>query len=79
VRDLMRNKNSAAIVCAINALARGLNIVTVADGVETQEQCDVLRLAGCDQAQGFLFSQPVASSELKFVQIAKPTQAASAA
>ncbi|HEY4721658.1 MAG TPA: EAL domain-containing protein, partial [Anaerolineae bacterium] len=79
VRDLMRNKNSAAIVCAINALARGLNILTVADGVETQEQCDVLHLAGCDQAQGFLFSQPVASSELKFVKVANPKQSASAA
>jgi EAL domain-containing protein (putative c-di-GMP-specific phosphodiesterase class I) len=36
----------------------------VAEGVETQEQADLLRSLHCDQAQGFLYSRPIAADEL---------------
>jgi diguanylate cyclase (GGDEF)-like protein len=56
----------AAIVSAITTLARNLDIMTTAEGVETVEQFELLRLAGCRQAQGFLFGRPVPASQLQF-------------
>jgi diguanylate cyclase (GGDEF)-like protein len=66
VAELSDRADCAAIVCAITGLGRSLNIVTTAEGVETQEQFDLLRAAGCSQAQGYLFSRPRPSSELEF-------------
>jgi EAL domain-containing protein (putative c-di-GMP-specific phosphodiesterase class I) len=47
-------------------LGGSLGIGTVAEGVETHEQFALLRVAGCRQAQGYLFSRPVPASELSF-------------
>ena len=57
-------RESAAIVHAILALARGLGVETTAEGVETAEQAKVMRRFGCDQLQGFYFGRPVAASDL---------------
>jgi len=57
---------SAAIVCAVANLGRSLTIVTTAEGVETAEQLELLRAAGCTQAQGYLFGRPCPISELNF-------------
>jgi len=43
-------------------MARRLGITSVAEGVETQEDWDVLKAAGCDVAQGFLISKPLESN-----------------
>lgn len=56
--DVIGNAESAAIVQAIGALARGLGLMTVAEGVETVEQLDFFRKQRCDRVQGFLFSAP---------------------
>ena len=45
----------------IIAIAHGLGLVVVAEGVETQEQLAVLKMRGCDESQGYLFSKPIAS------------------
>ena len=66
VRELTTRTDCAAIVCALIGLGRNLNIVTTAEGVETQEQLTLLRAVGCNQAQGYLFSKPVRKSELDF-------------
>jgi EAL domain-containing protein (putative c-di-GMP-specific phosphodiesterase class I) len=58
--------DSAAIVCAIVGLGRNLDMKTTAEGVETAEQFALLRSAGCQLAQGFLFSHPVPISRLTF-------------
>jgi len=79
VKDLAQNTNSAAIVCAVTGLAKALNIVTVAEGVETQDQCQLLRAAGCDQLQGYLFFKPAPASHLHFIQKAITASNASAA
>lgn len=45
-------------------LAHNLNLEVVAEGVETPEQLELLRLFGCDQAQGYLISKPLPLAEL---------------
>jgi EAL domain-containing protein (putative c-di-GMP-specific phosphodiesterase class I)/hemoglobin-like flavoprotein len=56
----------AAIVCAIANLGRSLHIVTTAEGVETEEQFELLRAAGCTQAQGYLFGRPRPANAVAF-------------
>ncbi|UJW85414.1 EAL domain-containing protein [Devosia sp. SL43] len=52
------NEQSKAIVRAILALGRSLSVPVLAEGVETLAQLDVLRLEGCNEAQGFLLGRP---------------------
>jgi diguanylate cyclase (GGDEF)-like protein len=66
IQNMMHHAADAAIVCAIAGLGRNLGIATVAEGVETEEQLIALRAAGCQLAQGYLFSRPVPASELAF-------------
>jgi hemoglobin-like flavoprotein len=56
----------AAIVCAVANLGRSLNIITTAEGVETEEQFELLRAAGCTQGQGYLFGRPSLVANLDF-------------
>ena len=49
------------IISAVIDMARKLNLFTVAEGVETAEQAQLLREQGCDYAQGYHFSKPVAA------------------
>jgi len=58
--------NCAVIVSAIAGLGRALDIETTAEGVETMQQFELARRAGCQLAQGNLFSRPVPASELAF-------------
>lgn len=60
VSDLESNPNSVAIVTTTLAMAAALGIEVVAEGVETQAQADFLRRAGCQYAQGYVFSRPLA-------------------
>lgn len=53
------NNSSSAIIAAIIAMARSLNITVIAEGVETAQQADYLRAQGCDVAQGYFFGAPV--------------------
>jgi diguanylate cyclase (GGDEF)-like protein/PAS domain S-box-containing protein len=59
VRDIAVDSDDAAIVEAIIALARSLEIKVVAEGVESEDQMEFLTRSGCDFAQGYLFSPPV--------------------
>ncbi|WP_420232801.1 putative bifunctional diguanylate cyclase/phosphodiesterase [Pseudomonas sp. ABY48] len=58
-----REENRKLVHAMIN-LAHNLNLEVVAEGVETQEQLDLLRGFGCDQVQGFLISKPLPLPEL---------------
>jgi diguanylate cyclase (GGDEF)-like protein len=58
VSPLGRSANSAVIIQAIVALGRALNLSVLVEGVETEEQRVLLRLAGCDEMQGYLFGKP---------------------
>src|ERR1022692_1385798 len=66
IQSMPTRSDSMAIVCAIAGLARNLDIKTTAEGVETAEQFALLRGAGCQSAQGYLFSRPVPAAALVF-------------
>jgi diguanylate cyclase (GGDEF)-like protein/PAS domain S-box-containing protein len=59
VDEAIEHDDSAAIVCGIVGIARGLNLKSVAEGVERAEQREFLIEAGCRLAQGYLFSRPL--------------------
>jgi EAL domain-containing protein (putative c-di-GMP-specific phosphodiesterase class I) len=69
VRDVTHDPDDAAIVTAILAMAKGLKLRVVAEGVETTEQFEFLRARGCDAVQGFLINEalpaPVVTEELR--------------
>jgi diguanylate cyclase (GGDEF)-like protein len=56
----------AAVIASVLTLARGLDIATTAEGVETEDQYDMLRAAGVTFVQGYLFCRPCPASELSF-------------
>jgi len=64
IRNITTDPRSAAITNASIALAHSLNISVIAEGVETEDQSDYLRKAGCDQIQGYLLSRPLPPEEL---------------
>ncbi|WP_229458716.1 putative bifunctional diguanylate cyclase/phosphodiesterase [Massilia glaciei] len=59
VRDLGQSGNNPAIVTAIIALAKSMELKVIADGVEDQSQMAYLRRQGCDEIQGYYLSKPV--------------------
>jgi diguanylate cyclase (GGDEF)-like protein/PAS domain S-box-containing protein len=59
VRDMAQNPSSEAIVRAILAIARSLELEVVAEGVETQAEYELLLTRGCELFQGYLFGKPV--------------------
>jgi diguanylate cyclase (GGDEF)-like protein len=64
IRDVVTNREDAAIVRAIVALAHNLHLKVIAEGVETPDQLAFLRELGCDQYQGFHYSVPVPNNVL---------------
>jgi EAL domain-containing protein (putative c-di-GMP-specific phosphodiesterase class I) len=66
VNELTTRADCRAIVCAVIGLGHNLHIATTAEGVETEEQCALLRADGCKLGQGFLFGRPVPKARLKF-------------
>ncbi len=58
VRDLSERPDSVAIIRAVSGLGKNLGMATTAEGVETVEQLGHLRLEGCSEVQGYLFSKP---------------------
>ena len=66
VAEFSNRADCAAIVCAVTGLGRTLQLDTTGEGVETAEQFELLRAAGCTQVQGFLFNRPMAASALDF-------------
>jgi diguanylate cyclase (GGDEF)-like protein len=64
IRDVTRNADAATIAIAIINLAHSLRLKVIAEGVETAEQLEFLRLNGCDEVQGYFLSMPMAAGEL---------------
>jgi EAL domain-containing protein (putative c-di-GMP-specific phosphodiesterase class I) len=56
-----------AIIRAVMRLGSSLGMITTAEGVETEEQLEILRTEGCMQVQGFRFSKAVPAAEIPFL------------
>ena len=63
IQDMLSVPRQAAIVRGIIALAKGLGLEVVAEGVETLEQAEALRREGCDLVQGYLYARPLPADE----------------
>ncbi len=64
VSQALDNPGAARLVETIIAMAHGLDLQVIAEGVETEAQRDFLRARGCDQAQGYLFARPLPPDQL---------------
>ena len=65
VRGLGDDRRNNSIAGAIVSLAHALELTAIAEGIETVEQLEELRLLGCDMGQGFLFARPQAPEVLE--------------
>ncbi|MBV7259484.1 EAL domain-containing protein [Erythrobacter sp. WH158] len=66
VQGAAQNSNeSLAIINAVVAMAKSLNMTTTAEGVETAEEAELIREMGCDKIQGFYFGRPMISDEAR--------------
>jgi len=63
VRELSFDPQNAALVTAIIAMARGLGLQVIGEGVETPEQLEILKHENCDFIQGYYFSMPLTAEE----------------
>ena len=64
IMNLTRNPGDVGIVTTMISLAHSLDLKVVAEGVETEEQANLLRLLKCDQVQGYLFSPAVPAERI---------------
>ncbi len=67
VKDLPADTDDAAIARAVISLAHSLQLRVIAEGVETREQIDFLRAAGCDEIQGYYLSRPIDARALQAI------------
>jgi diguanylate cyclase (GGDEF)-like protein len=65
IKDMPENTDDVAIARTIVAMAKSLGLITVAEGVESAEQYELLKTMGCDQVQGFYFSLPLPADDFK--------------
>jgi diguanylate cyclase (GGDEF)-like protein/PAS domain S-box-containing protein len=72
VHEVTRDQDAVSIITAITTMARGLGLKTIAEGVESEEQRNVLHLLRCDMGQGFYFSPAVPADQLASVSAASP-------
>ena len=65
VNDLGQDTQASAIVSAVIAMAKSLDLTVIGEGVETEEQREALREEGCDVVQGYLLSRPVEATAVE--------------
>ncbi|MGQ3674333.1 EAL domain-containing protein [Xanthobacter sp. TB0139] len=63
--DIERDAGTRSLTMAVVRIGQSLGLSVVAEGVETDEQADILASLGCETLQGFLFAQPMPPDELK--------------
>jgi diguanylate cyclase (GGDEF)-like protein len=63
-RDLPERRDCTAIIRSVASLAHALNMRSVAEGIETQEQLAIVTDMGCDEVQGYYFNRPIPAAEL---------------
>lgn len=65
IRDIARDPDDRAVINAVTAVAHTLRMKVIAEGVETGDQLALLKKSGCDEAQGFYFSEPLPVEKLE--------------
>ena len=65
IRNITVDSNDAIIAQTVIRMAHSLGLRSVAEGVETVEQLDILKSLGCDEAQGYYFSKPLPGAEFQ--------------
>lgn len=75
IQGAAKTKSCAAVVASALALARGLDLAVTAEGVETEEQLEMLRQLGVELAQGYYFARPMSLSHFMAGQSASPSPA----
>jgi EAL domain-containing protein (putative c-di-GMP-specific phosphodiesterase class I) len=78
-QNMTKRSDCAAIIAGTVSLAHSLDIATTAEGVETAEQCRILRLAGVTSLQGYLFKSPGPAALIDFNWVYKQQQMEDAA
>ncbi len=63
IEDIRTDPDDRAIINAVTAMAHNLRMKVIAEGVETEDQLEFLRGAGCDEIQGYLVSKPLPAEE----------------
>lgn len=71
IKNIPENENNVVLVQAIIAMAHGLGLSVVAEGIETKEQLAVMNQNGCDLIQGYLLSKPVPTEEATKILLSK--------
>lgn len=64
VSGLEQGIHDDSIIKAIIGMGHNLNLIVIAEGVETRAQIDILKLNGCDEAQGYFFGRPMSGTDL---------------
>jgi PAS domain S-box-containing protein len=72
VGSMTERRESRKIVSAVVGLGQSLGLATIAEGVETQQQAEMLLLLGCEMGQGWLFGRPVPAERLSEAYAARP-------
>ncbi len=64
-KRLETDSKASYLISGLVQMARGLDVRVVAEGVETEQLCSMLRAAGCNELQGYLFGRPAPLAEIK--------------
>ena len=72
VEPMTYERESRKIVAAVVGLAQSLDMISVAEGVETEEQADMLHSLGCELGQGWLFGRPLLAESIADLMLAAP-------
>ncbi|HEY0308505.1 MAG TPA: EAL domain-containing protein, partial [Acidobacteriaceae bacterium] len=75
IATMTNKRESRKIVAAIIGLGHSLGLITVAEGVETEEQADMLRWLGCGMGQGWLYGRPVTADKIPALVASKLLEA----
>ena len=79
IKDVAEIDGSCSIVQAVVSIAKSRNITTTAEGVETEQQLELLRTLGCTETQGYLYSPPRPAAEIRQLLLPRRARAISVA
>jgi len=65
VREAQSSNAGSTIAQMVVNLGRGLGMRVIAEGIETEEQCQYLQTLGCHEGQGYLFAKPMMADQLQ--------------